>query len=679
MNSPFSLGRRLPLLLGAMIALALPAAAAAHLERPSYWPDPKPDTSVTPAAGGKVPTARSLATAITGAGPGDVRVVCQSNSLSLAKRSIESARTDGYRLRPSQPEERLSKKQARKLLSQNRSLKRRCKFTSIQAAVDASGNNDRIVIMPGRYTEPGSRKAKVNDPKCNPSLLQDDQTGRPTPSYAYQATCPNDQNLVHVLGRKVKGQPVEPPNPDRHGIPAQEHGECVRCNLQIEGSGVIPEDVLLDGGDDYERPLDPQDKPGKHAKHVVMRTDRTDGLVIRNMLFRGALEHGFYTEESDGVLMDRVKFFWNADYGHLSFTTDHNVIENCEAFGAGDAGVYPGASPQTGEFRKESFYPEQRYNTIVRRCDLHGSTLAYSGSMGNSVRMTENHIYGNATGIASDTLSAPGHPGFPADGMQIDNNYIYSNNLNLFAKNPPIIPLVPMPIGTGIIWPGMNGGKVFGNWIFDNWRHGAMLMAVPDQVAGSPEGNMDPKVHCTTTAASSTSCGNKYYENKLGQVPPNFRWPTAISKFGNKSGPKDAKTLPNGVDFWWDEFAGNNGNCWFGNTGPDGTAASVTGSGSGTSPELLPTDCAASNGIGDVVKEATLLDCVTWGDFGDSKPYPLCYWFTMPFRPGSAAAQTQQRAWDANAQRFAVSPQGTALRRTLDAIVSGTAFSTRHR
>ena len=86
--------------LGVALALALPATAWAHLERPSYWPDPRPDTSVTPAAGGEVPTARSLASAVTGAGPGEVRVVCQRNSLTLAKRSIEIAREDGYRLRP---------------------------------------------------------------------------------------------------------------------------------------------------------------------------------------------------------------------------------------------------------------------------------------------------------------------------------------------------------------------------------------------------------------------------------------------------------------------------------------------------------------------------------------------------------------------------------------------------
>ena len=85
------------------LLLLVPAVAGAHLERPSYWPDPAPDTSVTPAAGGKVPKARSLASAVTGKGPGKVRVVCQPDSLRQAKRSIRSARKTGFKVRPSQP------------------------------------------------------------------------------------------------------------------------------------------------------------------------------------------------------------------------------------------------------------------------------------------------------------------------------------------------------------------------------------------------------------------------------------------------------------------------------------------------------------------------------------------------------------------------------------------------
>ena len=105
--------------------------------------------------------------------------------------------------------------------------------------------------MPGLYTEPDSRSAPENDPTCNPSLLQEDASGDLTPSYEYQVTCPNDQNLIYVQGRAVVGDPPEPPLSDRQGIPAQELGPCVRCNLQIEGTGPKPEDVILDAGTDY--------------------------------------------------------------------------------------------------------------------------------------------------------------------------------------------------------------------------------------------------------------------------------------------------------------------------------------------------------------------------------------------------------------------------------------------
>ena len=57
----------------------------------------------------------------------------------------------------------------------------------------------------------------------------------------------------------------------------------MRCNLQIEGTGVKPEDVILDGGTDYDG-KGPEAKPGGYAKDVVLRVDRADGFVGRNFL-----------------------------------------------------------------------------------------------------------------------------------------------------------------------------------------------------------------------------------------------------------------------------------------------------------------------------------------------------------------------------------------------------------
>src|SRR5512141_2584608 len=62
----------------AAVAVLLPALAFAHIERASYWPDPGPDTSVKPAAGGSVPAVRKVFSALDKKKPGTTRVVCAS-------------------------------------------------------------------------------------------------------------------------------------------------------------------------------------------------------------------------------------------------------------------------------------------------------------------------------------------------------------------------------------------------------------------------------------------------------------------------------------------------------------------------------------------------------------------------------------------------------------------------
>src|SRR3712207_996332 len=105
----------------ALAVLLCTATASAHVERPAYWPDPAPDTSITPATGGKVPKARSLASSLKSKPPGTTRVVCQPESMKLLRQSIKNARRNGYDIRPSE-HKRFSKKQAKKLLRINKKL-----------------------------------------------------------------------------------------------------------------------------------------------------------------------------------------------------------------------------------------------------------------------------------------------------------------------------------------------------------------------------------------------------------------------------------------------------------------------------------------------------------------------------------------------------------------------------
>jgi hypothetical protein len=160
----------------AIVVLGVTATASAHVERPAYWPDPAPDTSISPATGGKVPKSRPLITALKRSAPGDTHVVCQRGSMNRLKRSVRAARKNGYLIRPSD-RRRLSAAAASRLLRVNERLRKLCRFSEIQPAVNAAGNNDRVVVMPGVYLEPTSRKAPTHDPACDKFRVNGDRPG----------------------------------------------------------------------------------------------------------------------------------------------------------------------------------------------------------------------------------------------------------------------------------------------------------------------------------------------------------------------------------------------------------------------------------------------------------------------------------------------------------------------
>ena len=444
-------------------------------------------------------------------------------------------------------------------------------------------------------------------------------------SYRYQWHCPNDQSLINVLGRRPAKGPPPPPQEDRHGIP--DLGPCVRCNLQIQGSGARPEDVAIDSGDAAAGNKGPSGVGSR--KDVAVKADRADGFVLKNVTVRHAEEHDVYVLETDGYLLDRDKFFYAGEYGALMFASDHGLTRNCESVGNGDSAVYPGGAPETDDDtapnapdkRDASFYPRARLNQKITRCDLHHNNLGYSGTMGNATHVVHNNFYGNTAGIATDSFYAGGHPGFPQSGAVFEKNKIYSNNFDDYhypdgyPEDRKVESAVGVPIGTGILIAGGNDDVVRGNRIYDNWRRGAMLLAVPDAISCPPG-----EKTCTPANPSSTSYDNRFFDNSMGRTP-------------------SGKPNPNGVDFWWDEFPSATGNCWYANSGPDGTGSSWTGdpqrfSQPGMSaPHYLPEDCGTSLGYGNPEKEAVLVNCAE-ASTGDTS----CEWYAKPGRPGTKAA-----------------------------------------
>jgi hypothetical protein len=649
----------------------VPTIASAHVERASYWPDPGAENAGGQPAGGQVPAVRALSTALNRRAPGDTRVVCQGKVPKSPKKKIKKARqtlsgqalkarvkklkrgyrrkvnkntsfralnagiakarASGIQIRASQPRTSFSRAQAKKLRRFNRRLLTNCRYREIQPAVTASANNDRVVVMPGLYTEPTSRAAPTQDPACADLVETNDHGTTGALSYKYQAKCPNDQNLIAVIGRAVTDIPIpQPPKIDRHGIP--DAGGCIRCNLQIEGSGPSPDDVIVEGGDPS---LGDRGTPGPvqadYAKDIGVRADRADGFVLNNIKIRHVNEHAIYVTETDGYHLNRFKTAYGKEYGFLSFVGDHALIRNCDAWGSGDAALYPGATADVGD----AVPPEQRrYGTELRECDMHHSAAGYSATDGNAIWVHDNEFYDNTLGFTTDVFTAPGHPGFPQDSTLVENNNFHSNNFNLYlpicgpGEQPgpygpnqgcsDVVPTVPEPVGTGLWIAGGNHNIVRNNHFWDNWRRGTMLFSVPDQFVCGPAG-VDPALLAGCDPAKvppSTSYNNEFYGNVMGQAP-------------------DGTKARNGLDFWWDSYPSNTGNCWHDNTGVDGDRASLTSfplqspvEGASV-PGFLPEDCASSVGTGGPTQEAELLGCFASFTFDAD----TCDWFATPPKP----------------------------------------------
>ncbi len=522
------------ILLAATVVLSLVALpAAAHEERPSQFPS----------GNGTVPTHRT---------PTDPLVVCPA--ANAATTIVERVQNAGKRAA------------ALAMLAD-------CEFNNIQDAVDAASTGDEIVILPGTYLETESLAPPT--PQC--AALEE---ARPL-SYEQQMQCPHLDNLIALFG--------DDPNDSDIACDA-------RCNLQLEGFGDDAEDVVVDGG---------------FHKLNVFRADRADGVYFRNFTAQHSTFNALYVMETDGFAIDGMVGRNNDEYGFLTFASDHGLYLNCEAYGNGDSGVYPGSAADLHGVR-----PAME----ITGCRSHHNLLGYSGTAGNSVYAHDNVFDHNAAGVSMDSFF-PNHPGLPQDSATFVNNLVYSNNSNYYdnfgtpgcaagavrpveqfsdpydGKTKPlraVCPTVPVPVGTGILVAGGNANTFDHNWVYDNWRFGAMLFFVP----ASLREEFDP------TKQFDTSHFNRYLENRMGRTPSGL-------------------ARPNGLDFWWDEEG--EGNCWQGNV--PATGRTIT-----SDPAVLPTcDAPSIFTPGNSAKQAQLAPCATWS--AENHHPPGCNWMETPAQP----------------------------------------------
>jgi hypothetical protein len=248
---------------------------------------------------------------------------------------------------------------------------------------------------------------------------------------------------------------------------------------------------------------------------------------------------------------------------------------------------------------------------------MHHNLAGYSGTNGNAVHVHDNKIYDNSLGIQTDVVTGAGHPGFPGDSAVFEDNHIYSNNFNAYGPDSDVKPAFPFPVGTGLWIAGGNHHKVRGNHFYDNWRRGTMIFAVPDALVCGAGNGGNEQAGCDSRRVS-TSHYNQTHDNKMGITP-------------------DGKADRNGIDFWWDQFGGTRGNCWYRNYAAEGRTILTS------PPGGLP-DCddgkdpASSTGTGNPQNEGELVSCVAAFETRNFDPNGPCPWLRPPTDPDAGGA-----------------------------------------
>lgn len=374
-------------------------------------------------------------------------------------------------------------------------------YRHLQEAVDdvrQPGTN--ILVLPGLYREepslapPSGACTRLDAPWAANGQYQ-------VLSWEQQMACPNLQNLVAILDKK---------------------------DLQIEGTGARPDDVVVDA---------------QYQKLNAIRADRADGFYIRNLTAQRTTFNAIYIMETDGFVIDRATGRWNDEYGFLTFATDHGLYTDCEAYGNGDSGLYPGAANNINAGRGHDV---ERYAVEIRRCRSHHNALGYSGTAGDSVWAHDNEFVHNTAGVATDS-AFPDHPGLPQNHALFERNVIADNNEDYYRyvrdgtcakpyadrgyENGVVCPVIPLPAGTGVINPGGNYNIWRENWVYGNNFAAFVTSWVPGFVRNDTR----------LAAQFDTSHHNRYLANKLGVTPT-------------------GESRTNGMDFWWD--GQGVGSCW---------------------------------------------------------------------------------------------------------------------
>lgn len=218
------------------------------------------------------------------------------------------------------------------------------------------------------------------------------------------------------------------------------------ASITLKGTGATRDDVLLD--------FSAQSGPdgGVEGSEGVLVT--TSGFTVENLSIKNTLGNGIKVQgkgqgSNTNATFRNIKVGWdtasseNGAYAIYPTFADGVLVEDCEAYGAPDAGYYAGVSS----------------NVTFRRNVAHDNVLGIEIENTTNAEAHDNDVHDNAAGFLLDLL--PGLQKKTQGFYLVYNNTVKNNNHVNFGK-PGSTPKV-MPQGTGMMVLAASDLEIKGN------------------------------------------------------------------------------------------------------------------------------------------------------------------------------------------------------------------------
>jgi parallel beta-helix repeat protein len=186
-----------------------------------------------------------------------------------------------------------------------------------------------------------------------------------------------------------------------------------------------------------------------------IRITNSQNITIEGLTIQDASGDAIKAMEVQGMTFRDVRTEWtgrpkasNGAYGLYPVTCENVLIEQCEAIGASDAGIYVG----------------QSHNIIVRDSRAYHNVAGIEIENSTQAEVYNCEAYDNTGGIL--VFDLPDLPKKRGGNVRVYQNKVHHNNYKNFAPKGNIVGKVPP--GTGIMILATKEVEVFENEIKDN-------------------------------------------------------------------------------------------------------------------------------------------------------------------------------------------------------------------